>query len=99
MRCVYRSTVWRAAMPEISRFFGIVITMCFNDHSPPHFHVRYERYRAKVRIADAELVDGELPARVLALVAEWAQIHRRELDRNWTSLATQGTFVRIEPLE
>jgi hypothetical protein len=37
-------------MPEISRFFGIVITMYFNDHRPPHFRVRYERYRAKVAI-------------------------------------------------
>ncbi len=88
-----------AQMPEISRFFGIVITMYFNDHGPPHFHVRYESYRAKVRIVDADLIDGELPARVLALVREWAHLHRKELDRNWTSLATQGTFGRIEPLK
>jgi hypothetical protein len=99
MRCPYTSNAWRGAMPEISRFFGIVITMYFNDHAPPHFHVRYERYRAKVRIADADVIDGELPARVLALVTNWAQIHRGELDRNWTSLATQGTFARIAPLE
>ena len=86
-------------MPEISRFFGIVITMYFNDHSPPHFHARYERYRAEVRIADGDVIDGELPARVRALIAEWARIHRVELDRNWTSLAAQGTFARIAPLE
>jgi hypothetical protein len=86
-------------MPEISRFFGIVVTMYFNDHNPPHFHVRYEGYRAKVRIADAAIIDGELPQRVGALIAEWAHIHRDALDRNWTSLATQGTFARIAPLE
>jgi hypothetical protein len=88
-----------AEMPEISRFIGIVITMYCNDHRPPHFHVRYERYRAKVGIADGNVIEGALPTRVLALVAEWAHIHRVELDRNWTSLATEGTFARIAPLE
>ena len=86
-------------MPEISRFFGIVITMYFNDHRPPHFHVRYERYRAKIAIEHGTVLEGALPARVLALVAEWAHMHRVELDRNWTSLATEGTFARIAPLE
>ena len=89
----------RRHMPEISRFFGIVITMYFNDHGPPHFHVRYERHRAKVRIADSGVIDGALPPRVLSLVEEWARIHRGELERNWTDLATTGTFSRIEPLE
>jgi hypothetical protein len=86
-------------MPEISRFFGIVVTMYFNDHNPPHFHVRYESYRAKVRIADAVVIDGDLPQRVAALVAEWVHLHGGELERNWTNLATQGTFARVAPLE
>lgn len=86
-------------MPEISRFFGLVITMYFNDHGPPHFHVRYERYRAKVAIADGHLIEGALPARLLGLVTEWTHIHHAELDGNWTSLATEGTFARIAPLE
>ncbi len=86
-------------MPEISRFFGIVVTMYFNDHNPAHFHVRYERYRAKVRVVDAATIDGELPQRVASLVARWADIHRDELYQNWTSLATRGTFARIAPLE
>lgn len=90
---------WTAEMPEISRFFGIVITMYFNDHRPPHFHVRYERYRAKVCIADAVVIDGDLPHRVALLVARWVEIHRQELYRNWTSLASRGTFARIAPLE
>ena len=48
-------------MPEISRFLGIVITMYFNDHNPPHFHVRYEEYRALVGIEPLELREGRLP--------------------------------------
>jgi uncharacterized protein DUF4160 len=71
-------------MPEISRFFGIVIYMYFNDHAPPHFHVRYGDYRAKVSIDASALTDGYLPPRVLGLVTEWAAIYRnraaRELD-------------------
>lgn len=85
-------------MPEISRFLGIVITMYFNDHNPPHFHVRYEDFRAVIGINPIELRQGKLPPRVLGLVTEWAEIHQQELMDNWTTLATEGKFQRIEPL-
>ena len=85
-------------VPEISRFLGIVITMYFNDHEPPHFHVRYAEYRATLSIDASELLEGQLPPRVLGLVAEWAALHRFELRRNWTLLATEGKFQRIAPL-
>ena len=85
-------------MPEISRFLGIVITMYFNDHAPPHFHVRYEEFRAIVGIRAPELLEGQLPPRVLGLVIEWAELHQGELLANWTTLASEGTFTRIEPL-
>jgi hypothetical protein len=85
-------------MPEISRFLGIVITMYFNDHNPPHFHVRYEEFRAIVGIDPLELREGELPPRVLGLVTEWAELHQLELMENWTMLAARGTFRRIAPL-
>jgi hypothetical protein len=86
------------AVPEICRFLGIVITMYFDDHDPPHFHVRYGEFRARFGIEELELIDGHLPPRVLGLVAEWAAIHRTELRRNWTLLATEGKFERIDPL-
>ena len=70
-----------------------MIATYFNDRRPHHLHLRSERHRAKVRIADADIIDGELPARVLPLVAEWAYTHRSELAGNRTSLATQGTFA------
>jgi hypothetical protein len=85
-------------MPEISRFLGIVITMYFNDHNPPHFHVRYEDLRAIVGIDPLELRAGELPPRVLGLVMEWAEMHRAELAANWTTLAERGIFSKIPPL-
>ena len=85
-------------MPEICRFLGISILMYFNDHPPPHFHVRYGEFRAIFRIADLVMTDGSLPPRVTALVIEWANIHRQELADNWNSLQTQGTFNKIEPL-
>ena len=85
-------------MPEISRFLGIVIAMYFNDHNPPHFHVRYEEFRAVIGIDPLELRDGNLPPRVLGLVIEWTEIHQAELMNNWTSLAAEGKFSRIAPL-
>jgi hypothetical protein len=85
-------------MPEICRFLGIVITMYFNDHAPPQFHVCYEDFRAIVGIDPLELREGKLPPRVLGLVIEWAELHQAELMDNWTSLTTTGTFRRIEPL-
>ena len=85
-------------MPEISRFLGIVITMYFNDHNPPHFHVRYGEARAVFLIHSLELMSGDLPARVLGLVTEWASMHRVALMENWTSMATHGTFRQNKPL-
>ena len=72
--------------------------MYFNDHNPPHFHVRYEEYRALVGIEPLELRDGRLPPRVLGLVIEWGEMHQAELMQNWTTLAKEGNFRRIAPL-
>ena len=72
--------------------------MYFNDHDPPHFHVRYNEFRASVGIDPVRLLAGGLPPRVLGLVTEWAGLHRAELQQNWTSLAAEGKFTTIEPL-
>lgn len=58
-------------MPELSRFFGIVITMYFRDHPPPHFHARYGEHEGKFTIENGTLIAGEVPRRVAALVQEW----------------------------
>jgi hypothetical protein len=71
-------------MPEISRFFGIVITMYYRDHSPAHFHARYGEYRAVVDILDGR-VEGFLPPRALGMVEEWRRGHSEKLLENWRS--------------
>ncbi len=66
-------------MPEISRFYGIIITMYYNDHPPPHFHARYGGQRAKFSIADLRLTEGNMDRRAVSLVLEWAFEHRDQL--------------------
>ena len=86
-------------MPEISRFFGIVIRMYFFDHAPPHFHADHGDLMAKLRIDPVGLLDGDLPPRTLALVVEWAKIHQDELMDNWRRLHEDEPPQRIAPLE
>ena len=62
-------------MPEISRFFGIIIAMNYNDHVPPHFHARYGGQKAIVAIQTLALLRGRLPPRAFGLVIEWATLH------------------------
>ena len=81
-------------MPEICRFLGIVIHMYFNEHNPPHFHVRYNEYRAAMNIKTLNVESGRLPARVRGLVEEWAEIHKKELLSMWSS----KEFHSLEPL-
>jgi hypothetical protein len=86
-------------MPEISRFLGIVITMHYDDHAPPHFHVRYSERKATLSIRPIELLSGRLPPRVLGLVTEWAAQHSLELEANWARARRQAKLRRIAPLE
>lgn len=86
-------------MPEISRFFGIVIRMYFEDHEPPHFHAHYGSASARVRIIPVGLLNGTLPPRLLALVIEWATIHEVALLDNRNRLRTERPPLRIAPLE
>ncbi|MGA2298451.1 MAG: DUF4160 domain-containing protein [FCB group bacterium] len=85
-------------MPEISRFYGIVIAMYYDEHNPPHFHARYEKYKISLKIKDFSILDGELPPKALGLVVEWASLHKDELLTNW-EMASQGKPVNsIEPI-
>ena len=70
-------------MPEISRFYGIVIRMFYNDHFPPHFHAEYGGYEALIDMNTLAVVAGKLPPRALGLVMEWASYHQNELKSNW----------------
>lgn len=86
-------------MPVISRFLGIVIRMYFLDHNPPRFHAEYGDAEAQIRIDPVGLLDGDLPPRPLALVVEWARIHKAELFENWRRLHSDEPPRRIAPLE
>lgn len=86
-------------MPEISRFFGIIIRVFFNDHEPAHFHAAYGDHEALIEIDTLVVYRGELPRRALALVLEWAALHREELRQDWL-LARQGQgLLPIAPLD
>ena len=87
------------AVPEISRFFGIVINMYFDDHAPPHFHARYAEFEAQVQIDPAEILTGALPRRAFSLVADWARIHQAALFENWRRAQAREELFRIPPLE
>lgn len=86
-------------MPEISRFLGIIITINYNDHPLPHFHVRYGDNKALISIQTLTLIEGKLPPRVLGLVTEWAALHRGELADDWNLARQDAPLNKIEPLE
>lgn len=86
-------------MPEISRFFGIIIAMYFDEHNPPHFHARYGGDRVAIEIATLRVLAGKLPARALGLVVEWASQHQEELMANWDLARNDRAPKKIEPLQ
>ncbi len=85
-------------MPRISFFYGIAITMYFYDHDPPHFHAQYAEHHAVIAIRTGDVLVGDLPTRALKLVAEWADLHRGELEADWSRAKDGGTPEPIDPL-
>lgn len=74
-------------MPIIARFYGIIIKMFFiqSEHQPPHFHAIYGEYNAIFAIESLEMIEGDLPKRAYAFIAEWAQEHQQELLDMWNT--------------
>ena len=87
-----------AQMPEISRFFGIVIAIYYRDHAPPHFHALYGEHEAIVMI-ESGLVTGDLPKRARSLVEEWRVLRKAELISAWDRAQAGQRLTRIAPLE
>jgi len=83
-------------MPEISRFYGIIIKMYFlaSEHNPPHIHAIYNKSIAVIDIQTLEVIEGEIPKRALRLVKEWVFIHKNEIKDIWET----QQFKKIEPL-
>ena len=79
---LWKSKRW-PTMPEICRFYGIIVRIYSRDHAPPHFHAIYSGYEALVVIDDFADIRGRLPPRARGLVIEWASLHQDELRGAW----------------
>lgn len=89
-------------MPEISRFFGIIVRMFAEPSEPhhlPHFHAYYQADVAVVGVAPVELIAGSLPRRQLRLVEAWAELHQDELVADWHRLQNGQQPLPIDPLQ
>ena len=86
-------------MPEISRFYGVVIKMYFNEHNPPHFHAEYGEYKALININTMGIVSGKLPSRVLGMVVEWASMNQNQLKQEWNKARNMESLGKISPLK
>ena len=86
-------------MPTISRFYGILIKMFFDDHNPPHFHVIYNEFRAVICINDYSILQGDLPPKALGLVMEWTRLHQNELLKDWDLAKAKQSLFDIDPLK
>ncbi len=87
-------------MPELSRFYGIVIKMIYNDddkHHKPHVHVYYGEYEASIGL-DGEVLEGRMPLKQVRMVSGWMAVHEDELYEAWNNAVRNKTFKKIEPL-
>ena len=87
-------------MPELSRFYGIIVKMIYNDndkHHKPHVHVYYGEYEASVGF-DGEVLDGSLPLKQYRLLSGWMALHEDELYKAWNLAVRSMKFDKIEPL-
>jgi len=85
-------------MPEISRFYGIIIKMYFDDHNPPHFHAIYGELEVIINIQTLGVISGSLTPRALGLVMEWASLHQEELLNDWEQAKNLQPLHKIDPL-
>jgi hypothetical protein len=88
-------------MPEISRFWGIVITMyaeAGERHNIPHIHARYGEHRATLSIPTGDVLAGSLPKPQLRLVQAWVELRRTQLEDDWQLLITGHLPNKIPPL-
>ncbi|MBI4674517.1 MAG: DUF4160 domain-containing protein [Chloroflexi bacterium] len=85
-------------MPTISRFYGIVIQMYFDEEHGPHFHAIYSGQKAQISALDGTVMGGKLPPRVLRHTDQWYKLHRAELLENWERARRREKLKRIEGL-
>ena len=93
-----RETVNITIMPEICRFYGIIICLYWKDHNPPHVHFTYGDYECTISVLD-RVVDGQAPAKVIAKVNQWIDLHEQEILSLWENAQEGKQIGRIEPLK
>ena len=86
-------------MPEIARFYGIIIYLYVKDHNPPHIHAEYGDYEALFEIKTMKRYSGKLPARAEKLVKDWIELHQVELLEDWNNANTGKPIFKITPLK
>lgn len=86
-------------MPTISRFYGILIQMYYDDHNPAHFHAIYGEYKAVISIQDLAILEGDLPPKAVGLIMEWGRTHKEDLLKDWDLAREKKSLFPIEPLE
>ena len=89
-------------MPTISMFYGVLVMIYFEGaakHKKPHIHVRYQKHKASLAIADGKILAGTLPEKKLKMVQVWMDLHREELMANWTLTKTGSEPYKIPPLQ
>lgn len=86
-------------MPTLSRFYGIVIRMYYDDHAPPHLHAIYEGAQVVIALDTLGILRGHLPRRALALVLEWTKLHGPELREAWRRAEAHEPLGTIPPLD
>lgn len=86
-------------MPEISRFFGIIIRMFFDEHDPPRFHTEYQGNKA-IFDFNGNVLKGSLNSKTATrLVREWIDLRLNELETDWELARAGKEIKKIAPLE
>jgi hypothetical protein len=85
-------------MPVICRFFGIIIFMNWDDHSPPHFHAKYQDHEVLIEIQSGN-VNGNMPGRALEMLQEWRRDNFSQLMENWDLAADHKPLKKLPVLE
>ncbi len=85
-------------MPVLSMFYGVIISMFYKDHNPPHIHIQYAEYNAIVDF-NGNILEGELPVKQRKLIEAWIVLHQDELYANWQLAKDKQNLFKIDPLK
>jgi hypothetical protein len=85
-------------MPVLSMFYGVIISMFYKDHNPPHIHIQYAEYNAIVDF-NGHILEGELPVKQRKLIEAWIVLHQDELYANWQLAKDKQNLFKIDPLK